>query len=513
MPRSPSDKLFRLIQSLTPTELKYFRQYIKGKTTRDSKYQQMFDLMVEMSSFDERTLKTRIYKDDVFHSKKYIELKAYLYDLIVEALTAFDATNSVSARVGQLLQGVAALYKRGHYTECRELLQKASKLAQKHEMFARQLDIARWDKHLAYTQMDIDYLHRHLDELQHNEERALASLSNLTTYRQAFFQVYATIKKEAQQRGGTPSDYLQSLVNQDVFKNDDRVLSHSARITYYRTLNLYHYAVLETEAFYETGRQLVALIESQPNLLPEYLSDYIAALSNLILSCGMMARYDEVRECLEKMRRITPVTQDDRQKIHRQYYSNYFALCTSTGEFEEAKKAIRKCQEEAEALQSTEYETVSFLYQYSLICFGCEDYDKALFYLNQWMSMPRSVEREDLQIIARMLLLILHYELGNTLLMESLIRSATRFVKKKSRFYALEERFVSQMDLLIKKRSKRDRLGVFKQLHSTLQEPEFKSTARALLQTFALDAWIEAKINGDKFAAVIRRKAGHNDSE
>lgn len=513
MPRLPSDKLFRLVQSLTPTELKYFRQYVKGRTTRDSKYLLMFDLIVEMKTFDEKSLKAHIYENEAFDGKKYIELKSYLFDLVVEALASFDATNSVSARVGHLLEGVAALFKRGHYAECTDLLQKAERLAKKHELFARQLEITRWEKHLAYTRMDVDFLHRHLDELQHNEEVALARLSNLTTYRQAFFQVYATIKKEAQSRGKDTASHLQSLVNQQVFQSADRAISHSARVSYYRTLNLYHYAVLETEAFYETGKQLVQLIESQPHFMTDYLSDYIAALSNLILSCGMMERYDEVRECLEKLRRITPVTQDDRRKIHRQYFNSYFALCTYTGAFDEAQKAIKKCQEEAEILQSNDYETVSFLYQYCLICFGCEDYDMALYYLNQWLSMPRSVEREDLQIIARMLLLILHYELGNTLLMESLIRSATRFVKKKNRLYLLEEWFIAQMELLLKAKQKKDKSLIFKSLHQKMQEPDFKSDARALLQTFALDAWIEAKANDEKFATVIQRRIGQSSGK
>jgi tetratricopeptide (TPR) repeat protein len=279
---------------------------------------------------------------------------------------------------------------------------------------------------------------------------------------------------------------------------------------YLRTMNLYHYAILEQVKFYETGKTLVQIIESQPHFLREHIADYIAALSNLILSCGMLRKYNEVRICLEKLRHLTPITQDDRQKIHRQYYSNLFALCTYTGAFEEARREIDNCKQEAKFLDSKDYETVSFVYQYCFISFGCGDYEVALGYLNQWLSMPRSVEREDLQSLARMLLLILHYEMNNNLLLESLLRSTMRFLKKKNRLYTLERRFVLAIGELLRQSTDRDRKTVFERMKSELEQEANQAAARSLLQTFDFLAWIESKITGKTFATVVQQKSGAN---
>ena len=506
MSKTPSDKLYRLVRSLTPQEKRYFRLFVGQKTEGASKYQQLFEAMAAMETFDEERLKQKVYKNQPPTGKKYSELKAYLYELVLKSLQSFDEQHSVEYRLNHLLQSVAALYKRGHYDDCRDLLHKATKLARQYESFTHLLEIIRWEKQLAYTRMDVDFLHKQLEQLQFEEDRALEQMRNAAEYRRAFFQVYTTIKREAQQRGFDRMARLQKLVNQSHFEDPDRAESHKARVMYYRTLNLYHYAALEYEQFYDTGKKLIALLESQPHFLRENLSDYIAALSNLILSCGLLQRYDEVRTCLEKLRDLTPITEDDRRKIHRQYYSNKFALCSYTGEFAEAREEMERCLREAPQFDLHDYETASFYFQFCTICFGCGDYDGALAHLNQWLNQPRSVEREDLQSLARILSLVLHFEMGNSVLLESLLRSATRFLQKKNRLYDLERRFIHFMQELMRQPSVREQQGVFQKIKIDLQEIAQVPGAKALLQTFDLEAWLDAKLGGRTFAAAVREK-------
>ena len=300
MSKTPSDKLHRLVRSLSAPEKRYFRIFIRGKTERDSKYLQLFEALASMEEFNEEEVKKQVYKNrPVPERTVYPQLKAYLYNLVIKCLQTFDEQHSTEHRLNQMLQGVA------------------------------------------YTRMDADYLHKNLDQLLFDEQRVLEQMRNAADYRKAFFQVYATtLQRASQHRGEGQARHLQSIVNQEVFSNPDLAISHKARVMYYRTLNIYHYGALQFDAFYETGKTLIALLESQPHFLRESLSDYIAALSNLILSCGLLRKYDEVRECLQKLRSLQPITEDDRRKIHRQYFNNLFVLCIYTGEFAEAHQEI-----------------------------------------------------------------------------------------------------------------------------------------------------------------------------
>jgi len=503
MAKTPSEKLYNLIQALSPAEKRYFRIFVRGKTIRDSKYLQLFEGMAEMKKLDEEALKTKIYKSQAVAGKKYSELKAYLYDLLLKCLQSYDEQHSVDQRLNQLLQSVDVLFKRGQYDNCDELLHKAAKIARHYERFGHLLEIITWEKQLAYTRMDVDFLHKNLEQLQYQEDHALEQLRNAADYRKAFFQVYTIIKREATQRGSERTARLQQSVQEAGFGNPDLATSHKARVTYYRTLNLYHYAMAEYAEFYATGRNLIALLESQPHFLKENIADYIAALSNLILSCGLLGKHQEVRLSLEKLRNLQALTEDDRQKIHRQYFTNRFALCVYTGEFEEARQEMIYCQREAAEFDPHHYETASFYFQYCVICLGCGDFDSALDYLNEWLNQPRSVDREDLQSLARIISLILHFELGNTVLLESLLRSALRFMQKKNRLFELERRFIHFMADLLRAANRSEQQVVFQKMKVDL--PGLPG-AKSLLQIFDLEAWLESKITNQSFAAVVRGK-------
>ena len=508
MSKTPSDKLHRLIRSLSAPEKRYFRIFIRGKTERDSKYLQLFEVLANMEEFNEEEIKKQVYKNQPLPEPTvYPKLKAYLYNLVIKCLQNFDEQHSTEHRLNQMLQGVAVLFKRGHYDDCHDLLHKAARLARQYEAFAHQLDIIRWQKQLAYTRMDADYLHKNLDQLLFDEQRALEQLRNAAEYRKAFFQVYATtLQRASQHRGEGHARHLQSIVSQEVFSSPDLATSHKARVMYYRTLNIYHYGAMQFEAFYDTGKTLIALLESQPHFLRESLSDYIAALSNLILSCGLLRKYDEVRECLQKLRSLKPITEDDRRKIHRQYFNNLFVLCIYTGEFAEAHEEMERCQREAALFDPHAYETASFYYQYALICFGNGDFNGALQHLNHWLGQPRSVEREDLQSLARILLLIIHYEMGNTVLLESLLRSAMRFLQKKNRFFQLEKRFMHLVVDLMRVTTTRERDAAFQKMQEDLEKEGKLPGVRTLLQTFDLGAWLESKLKHQTFAAAVREK-------
>jgi len=506
MSKTPSDKLYRLVRGLTAQEKRYFHVYVGSKVERANKYLQLFDAMADMDAFDDEALQRKVYRGEPVETRKYSELKAYLYDLVLKSLQAFDEQHSVVFRLNHQLQSVAVLFKRGHYDACRDLLQKAEKTARQYECFTHLLEIVRWEKHLAYTRMDVDFLHKQFEQLQFTEKQTLEQLGNVATYRKLFFQVYATIKRDALQRGVERVERLHAIVRHDLLRDPERALSHTARVLFYRTLNLYHYAASDREQFYESGKNLIELVESQPHFMRENLADYIAALSNFILSCGLLERYEEVRDTLKKLRHLTPLTEDDRLKIHRQYYNNSFALCIFTGAFEEARREMERCQAEAVRFDPHDYETASFLIQYCCICFACGDFGGALDYLNQWLNQPRTVEREDLQSLARILALIIHFEMGNTALMDSLLRSATRFLQKKDRLYELERRFFHLMPELMRARNEQEKRLAFQKMQDDLGRLASWPDTRTLLQTFDLEAWLEAKINGRTFAQVVREK-------
>ncbi|MDX2133264.1 MAG: hypothetical protein SFV52_00655 [Saprospiraceae bacterium] len=505
MARTPSDNLFYLIKAMSPAEKRHFRLSVPHKPDSGLKYRLLFDTMDALTEPDEARVRLQVYGGEP-GGNKFPELKRYLYDLILKSLVSFDEQSAPDRRSRHYLDGVEALFRRGMYDDCAQLLQRAARSARYYEDFAGLLDVLNWEKKLAYTQMDADFLHRHLEKIHTEEEQTLRQLQNEQVYRKAFFEMYRLVKEDARQQ-----TRVESPISLDplLFADPKSALSHKARVLYYRTTTLYLYMSQQYDLFRENGVQLLQLLESRPHFLNKDLSDYIATLSNLILACGLTGQFSEVEHYLDKLKHLRPITEDDRQKIHRQYFTNKFVLCMYTGRFREAYAEMLQCKEAMRRFNPKSYGTASFYFQYTCICLGCGEYREALDYLNQWQNQPRSVEREDLQSLGRILQLILHYELNNTLLLDSLQRSATRFLRKKNRYSAFERRFFRLIHQLTAAQNEQEKRELFLGMQADMRPWKTDTDVQALLQTFDLEAWIESHIASIAYdqAVVAKRYA------
>ena len=431
MSKTPSNKLFKLIKSLSGSEKRYFKLFAANKQGENStKYIQLFDAIDLQETFDEAHLKKTIYENQPINSQKYSELKAYLYDLILKSLQGYDEKNSIDFRLKHMLLCIRVLYKRSHYAESLKILNRAKTLAYKYEDFICVVELLAWEKQIAYTQENIEFLENELDHIDNEEKNCLEQLRNLSTYRNLLYQLIISRRKDAVLRSELKIDKLKSIMQHPLLENIQKAKSHKAQILFHRVFSNYNYSVLDYEKFYLSSKQLLELMESKSYLMQEDISGYIFALTNLSLSCGLLEKHEELKENLEKFHHIKAKTIDDEFRIFKHYNTLKFRLCITTGEFEEGHRALTQHLKDIQRFGAHADERGAFYFQYFYIYFGMGDYEKALVYLNQWLNLPRSVEREDLQSLARILNLIIHYEMDNTILLEYLSRSTYRFLKK-----------------------------------------------------------------------------------
>lgn len=507
MAKTHSDKLFRLIKSLSSSEKRYFILWAQTKADRQSRYVHLFEEYDNSAEQNDPEVVKKIYPGETVNGKKYTELKAYLYDLILKALQAFDEQSSVDYRLRHLLQSVSVLFRRGFYADCRELLGKARRLAFHFENFAILLEILRWEKHIAYALSDMDLLAKEIQRIEYEEDTCIKQLQNLSDYRRLFLKVWTSVKTEAAARREDRIEKIHHLIDNPLLNNFDEARSHMARVLFLRTKTIYHYLTLDYDLFYENGLKLIQLQESKPWFLAENLTEYIASLSNFLLACGLLQRYDEVAETLEKFRDLKPITHDDRVKIQRQYFSGKLNLCVFTGDFEEGRKEMARLDAETKGADRAFFESASFQFQFFSIAFGCQEYELALDSINKILGQHKTIERQDLQSLARMLNLLVHFEMGNMELLESLLRSSTRYLKSKNRLFEMEKSFIRFLGKLTKASSKKEQTEAFlAEKQQYLAEAE-SPVGRILLQYFDFESWIESKISESSFAQTVRKKA------
>ena len=106
-------------------------------------------------------------------------------------------------------------------------------------------------------------------------------------------------------------------------------------------------------------------------------------------------------------------------------------------------------------------------YQFASIYFMSNDLDNALKWVNAIVNRRFKVDRKDLENYARILNLMIHFELGNTFLLKYMVENSRRWMKKQQTLKPLERALLKFFGKL-SHAPKGDYSIHFQQLHNTL---------------------------------------------
>ncbi len=502
--KTPSSRLYDLVKSLTSAERRYFKLFISNKDAASSKYLRLFDAITASDHFNDEQLSRTVYGGEPVETRKYSELKSYLYDLVIRSLQSFDEKTSVDYLLKNQLLGVRALFKRSHFEDCKTILAKVKKTATEYEDFKTLVEVLDWEKKIAYTQTDIAFLNKEMERITNEEQNYLENLANISAYRNIFFNILVGIRKDVS-RSQAQREEFALLMENPLMKDAANARSFNAKVLYYRILSIYYFSNSNFELFYSFSKSLLELMEQNKLMMDEDVSEYISALNNHIISCGRLGKVGEVRETLDKLNKVNPITLDDELKIHRQYFMNKFRLCISIGEFEEGAKELKRHLKAVDKFDKIQFLKSNFYFQYFCIYFGNAQFEDALNSLNDWLKMSESIERKDLQSLSRILNLIIHYELGNTMLLDSLLRSTYRFLNRANRLSEFERKMMNFIREAGKPHSRREMQQILETLKQDF-EVLSKQPSYGVFDLFDIIAWLESKINGKPYSEVVKER-------
>ncbi len=504
MPKTPSEKLFRLVKSLSGSEKRYFKIYINNKGGKDNKYLQLFEAIEAQDLFNEEKLQRTVYPGGATESRKYSELKGYLYDLVLRSLQAYDEKSSVDYKLKNMLLSVRTLYKRSLFDDCKELLHKAKKTAAKYEDFNAALEILQWEKQIAYAETDIAYLDKNLSRIAEAERHIVRQIRNFSEYKNLFYRLLTEVRKDATY-DKNKAESLAFVQAAKVMSSVEKANSHRSRVLYYRILSVYWFAVRNLEKFYAESSDLLTLMESKKYMIAEDTAEYISALSNHLVAAGSLEKFDEVEQNLNKLKAIRSNTIDDELKSYRQYYLGKFTLYITSGKFTEAYFELQQHLKSRNKYSDDLFNKDAFYYLYFTICFGAERYEEALTHLNEWLGMSRNVERKDLQGLAKILNLIIHYEMQNSELLESLLRSASRYLNEQKMMAKAEKKILTALRRAVDtvgQKALRIHWQEVSEEYAQLSQEETQSITR----WFPIQEWIDAQASESSFAEMVRHR-------
>jgi len=510
MSKTPSNKLFNLVHSLSGSEKRYFKLFSKYFSQgRDSKYMLLFEAIDAQKVFDDEQLREQLYQSKKLETRKFSELKSYLFDLILRALQNYKENNFYTLKITRLMNNVKVLFSRSLYLEAQEHLKKAKRLSIAAEDFSTQIQILEWEKKIPFVLNQVDFLDKNLQNLETESIEVRKKLSTLIDFRNLYFKIMILIRKNPLSRSQEENHDLENIINDPLVLKNDAHISHRSKCLKHRILGLYYYTKIDYQNFYLHSKNLIEIMESKPVILKEETGEYVNALSNYALSCGLLEKNLEVEEILPKLLNINAKTEDDKIKIHLKYYSLAFSLNTYTGDFATGKALMLEHFEKSKYFPKNHFQSGSLYHSYFYIYFGVGEYEKALEYLNLWLNLPRTSQRQDLQGIVQILNLIIHYEIGNTNLLDYIFRSAYRILKKRNRLFQFERlvlNFIRETKKVVDKRSLKEK---FITLKSAFEKLEKSPSEKVIFQYFDFIAWLDSKIKGMPFSQAVKER--HSD--
>jgi hypothetical protein len=505
----PSSELFNLIKSLTKSEKRFFK-LSSSLQSGEKNYLKIFDAIDEQSEYDEYALK-ELFKKEKF-VKHFPSEKNHLYKLILKSLRSYYSDNSISSILQQEIKNIEILYRKTLYEECEKFLQRAKKLAIEHEKFYYHFELIGIEKMLLEEAFEDGKFSRSLDDLIEEEQQVITKLRNLAEYHVLYSKVNFAFRSEGYSREENARKIIDEVSENHLIKAKNTALSKSAATICFYTQGFCHSANNQKDLSFIAFKQVQQILDDNPALKRDLIKRYVRTIYNLIKIHIDRKEFRSAFKMIESLREYgekeKQTSLDIQTRIFRASYMAELDIYDKLGEFEEGLKTIKKIEAQLPFFEgkSNKEHLIAFYLKFSVIYIGLGDFNKSLFWVNKILNDNEKILRQDLYAYARLINLIVHYELNNLDLIEYLIKSTQRFLNKKNRDFELEKVIISYIRKLSKVSDQEKQKEIFIAFRTQLEGLFEDQNNRILLNYFDFLSWVDSKIDSISLADAIQRR-------
>ena len=470
--------LFYLIKSLTKSEKRYFKIFCFSEKTSKN-YLQLFKTYEKMEELDEDWIKKKFAKIKQLHVTKN-----YLNNLILSSLRSYHASLSKDAELKDCLRNIEILFHKELLDQCFYEIQKAEKLATSYELMTGLVEVLSWKRRYQLTRFGLQK--NNLTELIKEEKSTLEKLARLNEYWYLMTQVF-----------NFSNDSKQLFLQKEAIQTPEKYGSLSSKILYYHLLYSYHTINRRPIEGKQAIIELIHFLEQDPEQIKNNPSPYITALNNLIGFYLHQKNYDAAFPLLYKIKQVSEKYQlksgtKFNIKLQLRSYNIELEIYRDIKNWQKGRDLIK----EIEIFMKNNHKIISDLYflllwyQFAYIYFMSKDFGNALKWVNEIINRKFEASRKDMESYARLLNLMIHFELGNSFVLKYSVESCRRWMKKQQKIQPFEQvilKFFSK----ISNAPKGDYSLHFQQLEIALFDKKLPLIDANILDYLDIKEWIE----------------------
>ena len=501
-----SDKLYELIQSMSMTEKRHFKIFSERHTIGEqNNYIALFDVLEEMKVFDLKECMDQLEARGI-PTRHLASDKNYLYSLILKSLSLNHASKTASLKIKEQLHQVELLYDRGLYDQCLSLMRSAKSLATRYDLFPLLLEIANWERKTLNQQGDIEEARGALgDSFEH-----LALVDNMLAFTKLYYQMVSLKRQIPHVRTEEEQEELADFISHPFLGDETIALTFEAKLRFWQTHALYNLVVDDEEKELKANEKLLEIMDSNPKYAQEYPDKYLNTYSR-ILTIKIPSSDEEFAESLTFFRSFPKRIKKARRQVEMRMLLDSTRIeltrMARLGRFEELVSRIPELLDLSKQYgkQMALGEKMYFRYLIAYALVAEEQYNEALKYVNDLLNEKEKERRLEIHMCGRLLNLIIHFELGNYLLLKHTVDSDTRYLKKIHQYHLTEKAFLKCFRKLSKgiPGDRRAQLAIFKSTREEMERIMEDPYERKVLEILDVLGWLDAKIEG------VRLGAGH----
>ena len=243
------------------------------------------------------------------------------------------------------------------------------------------------------------------------------------------------------------------------------------------------------------------------------MKEFLYALSDAIAMSYNLKRFDLCISYLRKQREISDKTgalsagTPNFLEMYFKSYSFELNIYIISGYFNEGLKIVDEVQDWLKKYSGriNKSEELKVIYSIAYLYFGAGDLSKSLYWLNKILN-DKSENRLDYKAFARIMNLIIHYELENYDLMDYEYKSLKRYLTKKDKLYEYENLIINTLKKLPDINDKKERIFQLELLKNEiiLKLNSSEGSDIKALDYFDILSWIESRIQSKTFSDIIK---------
>ncbi len=502
-----STELFDLIKRLKKSEKRYFTVNAQSQEGAKS-YLTLFQEIDKQEVYDEPRLKEAL-KSLNFKVEHLAVAKINLTKLILRSLRMFNEGNSAEHRVLAMLLEAEILRKKGLYKQAIKHLDKAKEMAQHYEMHFHIFEILN---RLVFIHIDTfgKGTEKKLKELLDEIEKLQAKTEKEARLQALAFKVTLLLFTKPLRDSSTVVEVskIESNIQEFQVEVEDTFFS---KLYYFVTHGSLSRAKGQHAASNKLFEKVMELWERNPLIRDMNSRVYKNYITTYLNSFHMLGNYSVFDEWLKKFDGIPDTNFDEEAGSFKDYYHITLLYLLNTAQLKRALNLVPKIEAGLELYKAkiNKSRETTLRFNIFIVFFLNEKFSEALDWLGT-MELDNKLEaRADSRSLARIMRVIVHYELGHSRILDDLRTSVYRKLKKEEQLHEFERAILDHIRQLEQAMNKKAKNILFQKLITNLNHIGETFGVNNVAGLEEIICWAESRLNNKPYIQVLEARKKH----